>query len=49
MSQPPPGLPPGALEAEPPAEAPILDLGAIAFVIGLLVLGVALMLLMVRH
>ena len=34
---------------EPPVDPPIVDLGAIAFVIGLLVLGVAMMLLMVRH
>ncbi len=49
MSQSPGGPPPDAPEPEPPANAPIVDLGAIAFVIGLMVLGVAMMLLMVRH
>ena len=50
MSQAPGGQePPDLPSTEPPADSPIVDLGAIAFVIGLLVLGVAMMLLMVRH
>ena len=49
MSQPEEDLGPGRLEPPPPVDPPIVDLRALAFVIGLLLLAVVMMLAMVHR